>query len=141
MTSMVIPSAGGRIAGLVMRKVTESVKVVAIGGTGSFYIQTLPDDPIGTHALTLNNVAAGSRVLIRDQNDTTTLSDEIATGTAGTFVTYTKTLQVYAGGSPLNNWLIKVRKASAQPYFRSYETQMTATVGASSIYVSQIPDE
>lgn len=101
----------------------------------------LPTDPIGTHALTLTNVAAGSRVLIRDQNDTTTLSDEIATGTAGTFVTYTKTLQVYAGGSPLNNWLIKVRKASAQPYFRSYETQMTATVGASSIYVSQIPDE
>lgn len=101
----------------------------------------LPTDPIGTYALTLENVPAGSRVHIEDQLGTTTLSDEIATGTAGTFVTYNKTLQVYAGGSPLNNWRIKVRKASAAPYFRPYETLMTATVGGGSIYVSMIQDD
>jgi hypothetical protein len=99
------------------------------------------DFSIGTHALTLQNVPAGARVQVEDENGTTVLSSEIATGTNGTFVTYSKTLQVYAGGSALNNWRIKVRKASTTPYYRPYETLMTATVGASSIYVSMIQDD
>jgi hypothetical protein len=102
---------------------------------------SLPDDPIGTHALTLQHVPAGARVQVEDENGTTVLSSEIATGTNGTFVTYSKTLQVYAGGSALNNWRIKVRKASETPFYRPYETLMTATVGASSIYVSMIQDD
>lgn len=106
-----------------------------------FQRQSLPTDPIGTYALTLNNVPAGSRVHIESQDGTTTLSDEVATGTNGTFVTYNKTLQVYAGGSPLNNWRIKVRKASESPYYRPYETLMTATVGSGSVYVSMIQDD
>lgn len=96
----------------------------------------LPTDPIGLHTLTLNNVVVGSRINIRDQSDTTTLYDQIAA--SGTVVI---PLQVYAGGSPLNNWRIRIRRASASPTYRPYETLMTATVGASSIYVSQIPDE
>ena len=95
-----------------------------------------PTDPIGTHALTLTNVVVGSRVHIEDQAGTTTLYDQIAASS-----TVSPTLQVYAAGSALNNWRIRIRKASAAPYYIPYETLMTATVGASSIYVSQIPDQ
>lgn len=102
-------------------------------------VARLPTDPVGTHALTLNNVPAGARIFIRDQNDTTTLSDEVKVGDES--VAYNKTLQVYAGGSPLNNWRIRVRKASGTPFYRPYETLMTATVGSSSIYVSMQADE
>lgn len=99
-------------------------------------VAALPTDPIGTHTLTLTNVVSGSRVAIRDQADTTTLYDQIAAAS-----TVVIPLSVYAGGSPLNNWRIRIRKASSGTTYIPYETLMTATVGASSIYVSQIPDE
>lgn len=105
-------------------------------GLVSISKQSLPDDPVGYHTVTLKNVVVGSRINIRDQNGTTTLYDQIAT-----VADVAISLQVYAAGSPLNNWRIKVRKASSSPYFQPYETLMTAAVGASSIYVSQIPDE
>lgn len=119
----------------------ESHKVeIAMGGIvypGKAYsILTLPTDPIGTHTLTLTNVVVGSRIAIRDQANTTTLYDQIAAAS-----TVVIPLQVYAAGSSLNDWHIKVRKASSGTTYRPYETLMTATVGASSIYVSQQPDE
>ena len=119
------------LTGNIGRRESESV----FGGH-SYGRLPLPIDPIGTHTITLTNVIVGSRIHIRDQADTTTLYDQIAASS-----TVAIPLQVYAGGSPLNNWRIKVRKASAAPYFRPYETLMTATVGSSSIYVSQIADD
>jgi hypothetical protein len=104
-------------------------------GSEVFYSQqTLPEDPVGTHSLTLTNIVVGSRIHI--QSGTTTLHDAVAASSSVVIP-----MQVYAGGSPLNNWTIKIRKGSSSPTYRPYETQMTATVGASSIYVSQIPDE
>jgi hypothetical protein len=96
----------------------------------------LPTDPIGTHTLTLSNVVVGSRIHIRDQADTTTLYDQVADATTEVIA-----LNVYAAGSTLNNWRIRIRKASSGTTYRPYETLMTATVGSSSIYVSQIADE
>ena len=87
-----------------------------------------------THTLTLTNVAVGSRVFIRDQANTTTHYDQIATNS-----TVEITVPVY--GDSRDNWRIKIRKASAAPFYRNYETLMTATAGSSSIYVSQDPDE
>lgn len=108
----------------------------AIGNMVSLAKQSLPNDPVGTHTLTLTNVIVGSRVAVRDQANTTTLYDQIAgASTVGI------SLSVYAGGSALNNWIIKVRKASGGTTYIPYETLMTATPGSSSIYVSQIPDE
>ena len=102
---------------------------------GVFCIQRLPTDPIGSHTLTLTNVVIGSRIAVRDQADTTTLYDQIAaTSTVGI------SLSVYSAGSPLNDWRIKIRQATNAPYYQPYETLMTATVGSSSIYVSQLPD-
>lgn len=86
--------------------------------------------------MTLTNVVVGSRIAIRDQANTTTLYDQIAEHS-----TVVISLPIYSSGSSLNNWRIKVRKASGSPNYIPYETLMTAYVGSSSIYVSQIPDE
>lgn len=100
-------------------------------------VNPLPIDmPTGNHTLTLNNVVVGSRVAIRDQADTTTLYDQIASAS-----TVVINLPVYSAGSALNNLRIKVRKASGSPNYIPYETLTTTFVGAQSIYVSQTPDE
>lgn len=99
-------------------------------------VTALPTDPIGAHTLTLTNVVVGSRIAIRDQANTTTRYDQIAATS-----TIVIPLSVYSAGSSLNDWRIKVRKASTGTTYVPYETLMTATVGSSSIYVSQIPDE
>lgn len=101
----------------------------------SFSKQAYAADPIGTHTLTLNNVVVGSRVFIQDQDKTVTHYNQIAGAS-----TVVIPLSVYAGGSALNNWIIKVRKSSAAPKQLPYETLMTATPGSSSIFVSQVPD-
>lgn len=136
MSTLIMPSAGGSMGGLVGRSVAEAVKIMAFAGNGSYSVEKLPTDAIGTHELTLTNVVVGSRVAIRDQANTTTLHDQIAATS-----TVVITLPVYSVGSPVNDWRIKVRKASAAPFYQPYETLMTAMVGSSSIYVSQIPDE
>jgi len=86
-----------------------------------------------SHILTLTNVVVGSRILIRDQADTTTHYNDIAAAS-----TVEITVTVYADSR--DNWRIRVRKASESPFYQPYETLMTAAAGASSIYVSQIPD-
>ncbi len=86
-----------------------------------------------THTLTLTNVVVGSRIHIRDQADTVTHYDQIATAS-------TVVIPITVYGDSRDNWRIKVRKASDAPYYQPWETIMTATAGASSIYVSQIPD-
>lgn len=96
----------------------------------------LPTDPIGNHTVTLTNVVVGSRINIRDTLGTYTLYDQVAAS-----ANVPITLPVFSSGSSLNNWRIKVRKASGSPNYVPYETLMTSYVGASSIYVSQIPDE
>lgn len=103
---------------------------------GGFSRAALPDDPIGTHTLTLTNVVVGSRIAIRDQANTTTLYDQIALAS-----TVVIPLSVYAGGSALNNWRIDIRQGSNFPYYQRYKTFMTATPGASSLFINQLPDQ
>lgn len=128
--SVSIPTAVGATLGAGRGKNAPFAFAVS-SGTFAF-----PTDPIGTHTLTLTNVVIGSRIAIRDQANTTTLYDQLAAAS-----TVVIPLSVYAGGSALNNWHIKIRKASSGTTYIPYETLMTATPGSSSIYVSQIPDE
>jgi len=100
-----------------------------------FQRQSLPTDPIGIFALTLNNIVTGSSLQIESQDSSTVFHNSVVTGT-----TKSVTLQVYAPGSALNALRIKVRKGSVEPFYRPYETLLSAVVGAQSIYVSQIPD-
>lgn len=87
-----------------------------------------------SHTLTLTNVVVGSRVHIRDQADTVTHYDDIASASS-------VVIPITVYGDSRDNWRIKVRKASSGTTYIPYETLMTATAGSSSIYVSQIPDE
>lgn len=107
-----------------------SLGLVSVSG------QNLPTDPVGVFNLTLLNVAVGSTIYVSDQADTTTLHYSTASGS-----TVVIQLQTYSAGSSLNNLHIKVRKGSAPPYYRPWETLATAIVGSQSIYVSQIPEE
>jgi len=100
-----------------------------------FQRQSLPTDPIGIFALTLNNIVTGSSLQIESQDSSTVFHNSVVTGT-----TKSVALQVYASGSPLNALRIKVRKGSVEPFYQPYETLLPAAVGAQSIYVSQIPD-
>lgn len=96
----------------------------------------LPTDAIGNFALTLTNVVPGSAVQVEDQAGTTVLHNSTAASS-----TVSITLFAYAGGSPLNDLRIKVRKGSSAPFYRPFETLATAVVGAASIYVAQIQDD
>lgn len=128
--SVSIPTAVGATLGAARGKNAPFAFAVS-SGTFAF-----PTDPIGTHTLTLTNVVVGSRIAIRDQANTTTLYDQLAAGS-----TVVITLSVYAGGSALNNWRIDIRQGSNFPYYQRYKTFMTATPGASSLFINQLPDQ
>lgn len=102
-------------------------------GVSVYQHQPIPSEPMGIHTLTLTNVVVSSRILICDQAATTTHYNAEAASSTVVILT-----PVY--GSELDNWVIKVRKGSAAPFYQPYETLLTAVVGSTSIYVSQIPD-
>jgi hypothetical protein len=105
-------------------------------GSFAMGVARLPCDPIGNFTLTLTNLIVGSAIQIEDQAGTTTLHNQVCDATSETIV-----LSAYASGSPLNSLRIKVRKGSAAPYYRPFETLTTAIVGSQSIYIAQIPDD
>lgn len=99
-------------------------------------VNPLPADmPLGNYALTLTNVAVGSRVHIASQDDTYIYVDEVV-GTSEPVYSL-GVFGVYA----MNQLRIKVRKGTDSPTYKPFETLATAVVGAQSIYVGQIPDE
>lgn len=87
-----------------------------------------------SHVLTLDNVVVGSRVVIRDQAKTVVHFEQFAAGS-----TVTATVTVY--GDARDNWLIDIRQGSTYPYYQRYKTLMTATPGASSLFINQLPDQ
>ncbi len=114
-------------------------ETIGIQPLNAFYstgVQRLPTDPIGNTTVTFDGVVVGSAVQIESQDGTTVLHNSMAASSSFSVV-----MSVYSTGSPLNSWRIKIRKGSAAPYYRPYETLATAVVGAMSIYVSQIPDD
>lgn len=96
----------------------------------------LATDSVGNFTLTLTNVVVGSAIRIELQSDGSTVDSTTAASS-----TVVMTIPAYAAGSDGNNLKVKIRKGSASPYYRPYETLVTGFVGAQSIYVSQIADE
>lgn len=106
-----------------------------VGSGGSIALQQLPTDPVGSFALTLENVVPGSSIQISSVSGISLYNGVSVTST------YTIVLEAYVGGSFLNSLVIKVRKGSGSPFYRPFETYTTSIVGSQSIYVSQIPEE
>ena len=98
-------------------------------------IERLPNEPIGTFTLTLTNVVVGSSVQVEPQAGGAPMHSSIAA--ASTVVIL---LSAYGIGSPSNNLRVKVGKGSAPPYYKRYETLVTAKVGEQPVFVAQIPD-
>lgn len=96
--------------------------------------QRLPTESIGTFTLTLTNVVVGSAIRIETQAGALI---EFRTAASSTEVF---SVPAFAGGNPSNDLRIKVRKGTSAPYYRPYETQTTAAVGAQTVFVSQIQD-
>ncbi len=99
-------------------------------------IKRLPTESIGNFSLTLTNVVIGSRIHVEVASTGVTVTDLVADTTAEVI-----TIPAYSIGSANNDLKVKVRKASASPYYRPYDTQVTAFVGSTSVYISQQPDE
>lgn len=102
---------------------------------GTVGVGRLPTDSVGTFALTLTGLVVGSAVQIETQAGTP-IENRTAAGTTEVFF-----VPAYSVGSSSNDLRIKVRKGSAAPYYRPFETLATAFVGAQSIFVNQTPDQ
>lgn len=87
-------------------------------------------------ALSLTNLVVGSAIRI----EVASTGDEVESRTAGA-TTEVFSLLVGAAGSPSNDLRIKVRKASASPFYLPYETRAVISAGAQSIYIAQELDE
>lgn len=97
-------------------------------------MQRLPSEPIGQFNLTLRNVVIGSLWHVEGIDGV-----RRAHGTAASNIIIVP-LSVYT--SPIKNELvIKIGKASQEPYYRRYETQVDAIVGSQSIFINQERDD
>lgn len=94
----------------------------------------LPEDSVGTTTVTLTNLVIGSAIQVETQAGAV-VENRTADTTTEVF-----TLNLFAPSSAENDLRIKVRKGSAEPFYRPYETLTTLTAAAQSIFVSQISD-
>lgn len=99
--------------------------------------QRRPEDAVGTFTLTLQNLVAGSRW---DIEVVSAPGVAVASGLAAA-AAVAISLSVYSAGSASNNLRIKVRNASAPPYYQAFETQVTAFSGALPVYINQVRDD
>lgn len=107
---------------------------VAYTSSGSVVgAQLLPTDPVGTMSLWLKNMVAASRWRLEVLATGALVVEGDATG-ADTPLT----LPYYRPNLTL---LLKVRKGTASPYYRPYDTQVTIGANSATVFVSQIPDE
>lgn len=123
----------------------EPIKVVAFIGSGSHSVEKLATDAIGTFTLVLKNVVVGSRYRIERAGDgslatPTGTAEGVVPGSSGT-ADVSLTLDLYPVGSANNDLRIKVRKASATPFYRPFESLASAQAGAVTVFVSQALDE
>jgi hypothetical protein len=95
----------------------------------------LPTDSIGSFTLTLTNLVVDSVVRVETQAGALV---ELRTAASST---ESFSVPAYSVGSANNDLRIKVRKGSAAPFYRPFETLATALVGAQSIYIAQIQDD
>ena len=138
MSNNSFPSAGFNPLGWAVVPLPDSRGPILAVAAGAFARQRLADDSIGTTQLTLTNIVAGSR--FRIEVASTGALCEPAANTTGVFSANPITLKYYPASNPLNSVRIKVRKSSAAPLYKPFETLTTIGASAQSVYIAQIPD-
>lgn len=125
-----LPSAWVPGFAVVQQLVSRGVSYTSSGAV--LASQLLPTDALGTVIITLQNVVVGSRYQLEDY----TTGAVVASGEAAAS-TIPLSLSYY---SPSQTLRVKVRKASAAPLYKIFETQVTVGASAQSVFVSQVPD-
>lgn len=102
------------------------------GQVGVLGYQRLPGEALYNVNLTLQNIVAGSSVLITDLSD---VEIARATATGGSTVL---SMPFYGSNQSVK---VIVRKSTTSPIYQSFETQAVITATGASVFVSQISDE
>ena len=102
------------------------------GQVGVLGYQRLPGEALYNVNLTLQNIVAGSSVLITDLSD---VEIARATATGGNTVL---SMPFYGSNQSVK---VIVRKSTTSPIYQSFETQAVITAVGASVFVSQISDE
>lgn len=98
----------------------------------------LATESIGNMSLTLTNMVQDSTYEVEVLS---TGAQVILPGTADATGIAVLSIPVYTVGDAKNTLKVKVRKASASPYYQSYETQVVAALGSQSLFINQLSDE
>lgn len=128
----------GGMAIIHVRAVQRPVARGPIRGAGGMLVSRsrLPTDAVGTFALTLQNCVVGSTYRVEVQST----GAQVAVGTISASTTVL-TLPLYPAGNAANNLRVKLRKASASPTYRPFESVTVASAAGALIYCSQELDE
>ena len=95
--------------------------------------QVLPTDAQGTMTLTLTNVIVGSRYRVEKLSDGSLVQEGDVVAS-----TLALTLNYY---QPNQTLVVKIRKGTASPYYKPWDTQVVVGAANQSVFVSQIADE
>lgn len=114
-----------------------AILITAIPGSrgsiaGAMGYQRLAGESLYNVNLTLQNVVAGSVILITDLSNVEIIR---ATAVGGDTVLI---LPFYGSNQSVK---VVVRKATVTPFYQSYDTQAVITSTGTSLYVSQLTDE
>lgn len=106
---------------------------MTLAGEDIIALQRLSTDAAGVAPLVLSNVVVGSRYRIENESD----GALVAEGEAAAAIV-NLTINYY---TPARTVRIKVRKASASPAYRPYETLAPFGAAGASVYIAQELDE
>lgn len=115
----------------------ESVKyAMPVGAGGSYSVNKLSTDAIGTCDIRIQNAVTGSRYRI-EVSSTGTLAAEGDVASND----FTVNVPLYPAGNAANTLKVKIRKGTSSPYYRPFESQVTLSASGASTYVIQETDE
>lgn len=127
--STVLPNPFGNIVAGHSGRITPSMAGLSFG------VAALPTDYLFTVSLTLQNVADESRYRIEDTADDSEIASGVQSGTGDIVISGIG----YAGTS--RTMRIKVRKATATPIYRPFETLAVVGATGGAAYILQSLDE
>lgn len=108
-------------------------KISSVGNLSSGIFR-LPSDPLYYTTLTLDNIVVGSRYRISRHSDNL----ELATGVAASTTEILTGIPVYSSNMLID---ITVRLASTSPFYKIFDTAVTASPFGVSSYILQQLDE
>lgn len=118
---------------LVFRTADLYLNAGALAAPAAASSQIFASDPIGVSTLTIKNMVAGSHWRLETKLTGAYVAEGDATG-----ADLAVALSYY---QPPQTLALKVRKGTASPYYRPYDTETAVGAANASVFISQISDE